>query len=122
MKTLAEVMAQAQESEAFNTILKEAAKNAVSQGTESTEWIQLMNFFAESPEELDELSNPHAIADTQRQVDAFRTALTYTSAGCPTVGGGFAQNAAATATKSAKQGDRNSRSGEKVKPPRKPKK
>ena len=102
MKTLADVMAQAEDSEAFDAILREAAKNAVTQGFGSTEWSQLMNFFAESPGELDELSAPNLIEDQQKKIAAFRTALAYTSAGCPTVGQGFEEGADATTTKSVK--------------------
>jgi hypothetical protein len=102
MKTLADVMAQAEESEAFDTILREAAKNAVTQGVGSTEWKQLMNFFAESPGELDELSAPHLISNPQKKINAFRTGLAYTSATCPTVGQGLEESADATTKKSVK--------------------
>lgn len=102
MKTLASVMAQAEESQAFDTILREAAKNAVSQGVGSTDWVQLMNFFAESPGELDELSAPDLITDPQKKIDAFRTALAYTSASCPTTAEASEDSADATKTKSVK--------------------
>jgi hypothetical protein len=120
MKTLLEVIADAQESESFDTILREAAKNAVTHGVGSTQWVQLMNYFAETPAELDELSNPYEIADSQMKLDAFRTTLTFTSAACPTTIFTGQETAEATATKSAKRQGRRSKPVAKAQQPLKP--
>src|SRR4029453_14415762 len=84
MKTLEEVLTHAREDEEFANELKTAAKDAVLHGIGTQKWRVLMDYFAQSPEELDELSDPEGIADESLQVSAFKTTLTYTSDICPT--------------------------------------
>ena len=83
MKTLEEVIEHAQSSPTFANKLKKAAEDAVSHGVGTDEWAELMKHFAQSPAELDELREPHSIADPRKRRRAFRTVLTYTSAVCP---------------------------------------
>jgi hypothetical protein len=84
MLTLEDVMATAGFDRAFDEQLRQAVKNAVNQAIPSSQWVQLMTYFAETPEELDELSDPYNISNPELMCAAFRTALAYTSAACPT--------------------------------------
>jgi|SRR4030095_16606929 hypothetical protein len=95
MKTLEEVLTFAREDEDFANDLKTAAKDAVLHGIGTQKWRELMDYFAQSPEELNELSDPEGIADESLQCRAFMTALAYTSDICPTTIFGFDVEAAA---------------------------
>jgi len=94
MKTLQEVLEQAQRNLQFASDLKDAAKNAVVSGIATTEWRELMSYFSQTPEELDELSNPLTIQDTSLKYRAFTTILTFTSDICPTTLGEAAEGVA----------------------------